>query len=175
MQAACYLLIAFAAIATIDDWYYHQHVCRLRDRPECQAEVHWHNMRSVTFAFELLVIANLHLRGAAVGLLAAIVAGAWYAKIRDVLEETRSRSAQGGLPPLEYLIHVIASATEGAFVTVLAMAVWPDLQEPTGVDLDPPIHVAVRWVMSAGGVYAVFTFLIDLRKWVAFRARLRAS
>src|SRR3954471_6115347 len=127
MQAACYLLLAFAAVATLDDWYYHDHTCHLRDRPECQREVQWHNLRSLSFALELLVIANVHLRGAAVGVLALIIGGAWYAKVRDVLGEPPSRKSQGGLPAGEYLIHVIATSMEGAFLAVLAQAVWPDL------------------------------------------------
>src|SRR5436190_22166071 len=91
MQAACALLLAVAAIATVNDWYYHARTCHLRDRPECQKEVQRHNLRSFAIALELLVIANLHLRGAAVGLLAAIIGISWYGKIRDVIEETPSR------------------------------------------------------------------------------------
>lgn len=175
MQAACYLLLTVAAIATVDDWYYHARTCHLRDRPECQKEVQWHNLRSFAFALELLVIANLHLRGAAVGLLAAIIGISWYGKIRDVIEETPSRRAQGGLPAGEYLVHVIATALEGAFVAVLAQAAWPDLWEPTGADWSPPIHVAIRALMTAGGLYAVAILVVDVRRWNAFQARLRGA
>src|SRR4051812_9216805 len=74
------LLLAVATIAMADDWYYHAHTYRLRDRPECQKEVQWHNLRSRGFALEFLVYRQPPLRGAAVGALAVILGISWYAK-----------------------------------------------------------------------------------------------
>ncbi len=176
MATAFYLLIIAGTLGAFDVAYFHIHLSRLAQRPECQREVLWHTVRHAIYATQFLWVANLRFHGAALLFVAALygldICIAW----GDVLEETASRKAQGGLPRGEYFMHVVLSLLIGAYLLQVAQTVWPDRLLPTAIVLDPPpVPFPLRAMMTFMGVTALGFFVHDLRAWLRFRARLAPS
>lgn len=176
MKSAFYLLLLSGNLGFFDVAYFHTYRCRLTHRAECQREVLFHTLRHAIYAAQFLIIANVRFHGMALLALAALyvadVAVAW----SDVLEETRSRKAQGGLPRGEYFMHVVLSVLVGAYLFAVIQAVWPDRLLPSAIVVDPP-HVPgiLRLMMSGMGVAAFGFFAHDLAGLLRFKAPAQSS
>ncbi|MEP7123779.1 MAG: hypothetical protein ABJE95_22815 [Byssovorax sp.] len=172
MATAFYLLIIAGTLGAFDVVYFHIHISRLAQRPECQREVLWHTIRHAVYATQFLWVANLRFHGAALLFVAALYGLDVFIAWSDVLEETASRKAQGGLPRGEYFMHVVLSLLVGAYLLQVAQTVWPDRLLPTAIVLDPPpVPFILRAMMTFMGLTAIGVFLHDLRAWLRFRAR----
>jgi hypothetical protein len=170
MAAAFYILLVAGHLGLFDVIYFHTYRCRLTQRIECQREVFWHTIRHLVYATQFIIIANLRFHGAALIPLALVyvmdVVVAW----SDVLEETRSRKAQGGLPAGEYFMHVVLSLLIGCYFVCVFQAVWPDRLLPTAIVVDAPrVPLILRAYMSTMGVTAIGAFCKDIVGWTKFR------
>ena len=176
MTTAFYLLIIAGTLGAFDVAYFHIYTSRLAQRPECQREVLWHTVRHAVYATQFLWVANLRFHGAALLFIAALYGLDVFIAWADVLEETASRKAQGGLPRGEYFMHVVLSLLIGAYLLQVAQTVWPDRLLPTAIVLDPPpVPLPLRAMMTFMGVTALGMFAHDLRGWRRFRARPTAG
>src|SRR5262249_41248547 len=91
----------------------------------------------------------------------------------DVLEETESRRAQGGLPRGEYFSHMALTLFVGCYFVCVAQAVWADRLLPRAITLDPlPVPGWLRVYMTLMGVGAFGAFFFDLYRWLLFRRRI---
>jgi hypothetical protein len=172
MEAAFYLLLVIGHLGVFDVLYFHLYRCQLDRRPECHREVLWHTIRHFIYASQFLIIANLRFHGAALLILACLYAADVLIAWADVLEETASRRAQGGLPRGEYFMHIVLSLLVGCYLLLVAQTVWADRLLPAGVALDPP-HVPglLRAYMTLMGIGAFAAFFIDLYRWLTFHRR----
>jgi hypothetical protein len=172
MAAAFYLLLVIGHLGVFDVLYFHTYRCRLDRRPECQREVLWHTLRHVIYATQFIVIANFRFHGAALLLLALVYAADVFIAWADVLEETRSRRPQGGLPQGEYFMHIVLSLLVGCYFMLVLQTVWADRNLPTAIVIDPPpVPALLRAYMTLMGVGAMGAFFVDAYRWLRFERR----
>ena len=168
METSFYLLLLIAHLGAFDVVYFHIYKCRLHERPECRREVFWHVCRHLIYALQFVWIANFRFHGWALLLLAALYAADVIVAWADVLEETESRRAQGGLPRGEYFMHVALSVLIGLYLMATFQAVWPDRALDTAIALAPPdVPFGLRLYMTGMGIVAFLVFIWDLRVWIS--------
>ena len=174
MEAAFYLLLVIGHLGVFDVLYFHLYRCRLDRRPECQREVLWHTIRHAIYASQFIFVANLRFHGVALLVLALVYAADVFIAWADVLEETDSRRAQGGLPRGEYFMHIVLSLLVGCYLLLVAQAVWADRLLPAAVVVDPPrVPALLRAYMTLMGAGAFAAFFVDLYRWLTFRRRVQ--
>jgi hypothetical protein len=109
-------------------------------------------------------------------LLALVYAADVFIAWADVLEETASRKAQGGLPRGEYFMHIVLSLLVGCYFMLVWQTVWPDRQLPTAIVFDPPpVPFFVRAYMTLMGVGAIGAFFVDAYRWLTFHRRVEVT
>jgi len=176
MESAFYLILVVGHLGVFDVLYFHQYRCRLQERPECQREVFWHTVRHAVYGSQFLIIANLRFHGAALALLALVYLADVVVAWSDVLEETKSRRNQGGLPSGEYFMHIVLSLLIGCYFILVGQAVWADRLLPTAIVVDPPrVPFILRAYMTFMGVCAFGAFTVDSFRWLNFRKRSRLT
>lgn len=169
MEISFYLLLIVAHFGVFDVLYFHIYKCKLHLRPECRREVFWHVWRNLIYALQFVWVANLRFHGLALGLLAALYLTDIFVAWADVLEEKKSRAAQGGLPRGEYFMHIALTMLIGCYLMATFQAVWGDRFLSTAVVYAPPAVPAIlRTYMTGMGVVAFFVFIHDLWKWLRF-------
>ncbi len=176
MAVAFYILLVAGMLGAFDVAWFHIYKTRLAQRPECQREVLFHTARHVIYGAQFLWVANLRFHGAALLLVVLLYGLDIFIAWADVLEETASRKAQGGLPRGEYFMHVVLSLLIGAYLLQIAQTVWSDWRLPTAIVLDPPpVPFLLRAMMTSMGVVALGFFAHDFRAWLGFRRLARSS
>ena len=176
METSFYLLLIIAHLGVFDVLYFHIYKCRLHLRPECRREVFWHIWRHLIYALQFVWVANFRFHGAALAALAVLYFFDIFIAWSDVLEENRSRAAQGGLPRGEYFMHIVLSLLVGFYMMATFQAVWGDRSLETAVVFSPPqVPVLLRIYMTAMGVIAFGNFLYDLYKWLNFDKSIEAE
>jgi hypothetical protein len=173
MSVAFYLLLLIGHWGLFDVLYYHVYRCKLDRHPECQREVFWHTLRHIIYALQFISIANFRFHGAALLLLALLYAADLIVAWADMLEETNSRRAQGGLPRGEYFSHMALTLFVGCYFVIVAQTVWADRLLPMAIILDPPpVPVWLRVYMTLMGIGAFGAFFFDFYRWLTFRRRI---
>ncbi len=169
METSFYLLLIIAHLGLFDVLYFHNYKCKLHLRAECQREVFWHVWRHLIYALQFIWVANFRFHGFALLLLGVLYFFDIFIAWADVLEENKSRAAQGGLPRGEYFMHVVLSLLVGAYLIVTFQTIWADRNLATAIVYAPPeVPMFLRIFMTAMGVIALLTFSMDLRKWLKF-------
>jgi len=152
------LLLVMATVGAVDGAYYHTYKFRLFEQPSARLETVTHIFRAFSLAIALWVLAHW------------IPVGGWYWAILgvftfdladdivDVLIEPRSRAPLGGLPPLEYFIHMIAIALSGGAWATFVLAGWATRHEPAAlVSFDLP-----WWLLWYARIAAVGALLMGV-------------
>jgi hypothetical protein len=171
METPFYLLLVAGHLGFFDVVYFHVYRCQLQKRKECHTEVLWHSLRHFIYSAQFIYIANFRFHGLALVGLAALYACDISIAWADVLSETTSRRAQGGLPRGEYFMHVLLSLLIGAYLMAVAQISWPDRLLPNEVILAPPdVPMLLRWHMNFMGASALGLGIHDLLQW-AIRGR----
>ena len=171
METAFYLLLFLAHLGVFDVLYFHVYKCQLHLRPECQREVFWHVWRHLIYALQFFWVANFRFHGWALLLLVTLYLCDVFIAWSDVLEENKSRAAQGGLPRGEYFMHVVLSLLVGLYMMATFQAVWGDRLLATQIVYSPPeVPFISRIYMVTMGVVALGNFLLDFYKWLNFKS-----
>jgi hypothetical protein len=174
MEIAFYILLVLSHFGVFDVLYFHVYKCKLHLRPECHQEVFWHVLRHFIYALQFVWVANFRFHGWALLALLALYAADIFVAWSDVLEENKSRQAQGGLPRGEYFMHVVLSVLVGCYLMATIQAVWSDRLLPTAIIYAPPdVPLILRIYMMAMGFIAFGNFLYDFYKWLKFGKELR--
>ena len=109
------LLLAVAApLGAFDVAYYHLYRFRLFARPESWGETTTHLVRGLLISGGAWGLAHHEAHGLWVWVFAGLFALDFLNNLVDVALEPRSRASLGGLPPLEYAIHVAGASLSGA-------------------------------------------------------------
>ncbi len=170
MEVSFYLLLIIAHLGVFDVLYFHNYRCNLNTRPECQREVFWHIWRHLIYALQFFWVANFRFHGFALVLLGVLYFFDIFVAWADVLEENKSRAAQGGLPRGEYFMHVVLSLLVGGYLLSIFQAVWVDRNLATAIVYAPPeVPFILRIYMMAMGVIALGNFAYDFYKWMHFQ------
>jgi hypothetical protein len=167
METPFYILLIAGHLGFFDVVYFHFYKCQLHKRKECHTEVLWHSLRHFIYAAQFIYIANFRFHGFALLALATLYACDVFIAWADVLSETASRKAQGGLPRGEYFMHVLLSLLIGAYLMSVAQISWPDRLLSTEVVISPPdVFPLLRWHMTFMGVSALCLGTHDMFKWI---------
>jgi hypothetical protein len=169
METSFYLLLFLAHLGIFDVLYFHIYKCRLHLRPECRREVFWHIWRHLIYGLQFLWVANFRFYGSALILLGALYFFDIFIAWSDVLEENRSRASQGGLPRVEYFMHIVLSLLVGLYMMATFEAIWSDRNLTSAIVYAPPAVPAIlRIYMTAMGFVALGNFVYDFYKWLSF-------
>lgn len=108
------LLSVIAPVGAIDALYFHVWTFRLAERPESRLETLTHIARSVVLGIVALTLALYEPRGAWFFAIAALLVLDFGNNLVDAALEGDSRKDLGGLPPLDYAIHIAGATWVGA-------------------------------------------------------------
>ena len=151
-----WILSIAAPLGAFDVLYFHMYRFRLHDRPASWAETATHVLRGLLIGGFAFLLANYQPQGAWFWLGAALIVGDTLNNIADVVLEPKAREALGGLPPAEYLIHVVGATVSGLIGATYLLAFWPMAALPTA--LAPaalPAWLAVNGNLIAFGAVAI--------------------
>lgn len=116
---ATIMLVGFSVVGAFDSVYFHQLRFQLHARPETRKEHAWHTARAVLCPVWVACLFVVPAGGALLWL-GTIFAGLdCIAAAGDVIEEPKSRRLYGGLPPLEYGLHIAVSMLHTAALTLI--------------------------------------------------------
>lgn len=167
------LLLAMATIGAIDGTYYHSYKYRLSQQPSSRLETVTHVLRALSLAVALWVLSDRIPVGGWYWAMAALFTFDLGVDVVDILIEPRSRAPLGGLPPLEYFIHMIVIAISGGAWATFAIAGWATRDQPTAlVAFDAPW--SLLWYGHAVAVGALVMGLGDAIRLVLPRGATRA-
>jgi len=135
-QVVLTLLGIVAPIGAFDVLYFHVWKFRLFARPASRAETATHVVRSVLIGVVALLLAEYEPRGRWYLAVTALLALDFANTLLDVWLEPASRKDLGGVPRLEYLIHVIGATAGGAVLAAFValgrgLATLPTELHPT--------------------------------------------
>lgn len=174
MTLALGLLLVMATIGAIDGTYYHTLKFRLYDQPSARLETVTHVFRAWSMAFAVWLLAHHVPVGGWYWALVAVFAFDFVDDVVDVAIEPRSRAPLGGLPPREYLIHMIVMGLAGAAWVSFIAAGWAQRAAPTAL-LPHPLPAWVVWYARAVAVGALLMGLQDLGLLVRSVVRARRA
>jgi hypothetical protein len=161
MLVACLLLTVIGCLGAFDVFYFHRRQARITERPEARVEAWLHVARGIVYTIQLIAIPGVRFGGAwyaaFVGLFVADVAVA----IADVAVEPRTRRAVGGLPPGEYLAHIVLSVLVGAYLHAVftVSAGWP--HEATALTWSPSVPWPLRLVLAVLALGCLVNALLE--------------
>lgn len=115
MSAAFELLMLAALLGAVDVLYFHLYRFRLYAQPGSVAEESTHLARHLLFVGIVLTLLLQPPSATAIVLTLFVLDLA--NNVADVLLEKSSRAPLGGLPPAEYLVHVLATLLTGMAIS----------------------------------------------------------
>lgn len=163
-MVALVILTVAGPLGAFDVLYYHLYKFRLHARPESRGETVTHLVRGLLIGGVAILLALGEPHGAWFWAAAGLLIVDFANDVIDVLLEPASRKDLGGLPPLEYLTHVIGAAASGGATAAFLVLAWPWAQLPT--ELAPASHVP-SWLAINGVVMGIGAILL-----AAFEATL---
>jgi hypothetical protein len=166
MLVASVLLVVIGLLGAFDVFFFHRHKARLGRRPDTRREAWIHVMRGPVYVLQFLVVPNLRFEGAAYALAIALYAADAAVAVADVLCEPASRRAQGGLPPGEYLMHIVLSVLVGAHLHAFFASSRASIDLPTALRYAPQAPDWLRLVLlllAVGCALETIAQLLELR------------
>jgi hypothetical protein len=174
MLTAAWLLLLIGALGAFDIFTFHR-AAALTRRPDTRREAWLHVARGVVYSVQFVLVATLELHGAWYAAFVALVGLDVAIALADVACEPEARRAQGGLPPGEYLAHIVLSVLVGAYLHALvgASAAW--WSQPTAIVVTsahaPLVLRGALLVMAAGSLGATCLDALELCEPVLRRPR----
>ncbi len=163
MELASWILFAMGVLGALDILLFHMLGQNLRGRVESRAELVTHFLRGPAYFALFLWVPNSAPSGAAAWLLLAPLAVDFAISVADFSLEPSSRRSAGGLPPGEYLLHVLLAMLFGALVLTVVQQVGPRLFVATDWGFghsDAPL--LLRVVLAAMAPIALVSAVLDL-------------
>lgn len=149
MRVASYLLLLLGALGATDIVLYHSLAHGIRQHPDARHELVVHSLRGPTYAALFLIVPNFALHGAFswafIGLLAFDLA----LSIWDFAIEGESRRFFGGLPPGEYVLHIVIAMLFGAMIAAVCFESGVSVRLPTALVYEPAVPIPVRLLFVA--------------------------
>jgi hypothetical protein len=175
MYVALYLLTLAGLVGSYDVLYYHIYKLRLYRQRDAVWENITHAIRALLFGCMMITVLNLECTGGWWLLYPVLLSCELTNTMTDTIFEPSSRRNMGGLPPVEYSLHVFLSIVTGAALASILWGTYPLLWEPSAVHwrlLDVPWYVlpgSYFSVVVAGGMFVfestgVFRLLAARRK-----------
>ena len=149
IAALFYLLCAFAILGSIDIAYFHIFRFKLYKAPSSRGEQITHLLRTILFLTAMLLVMFVDAHGVFSLLLPVILLIDFLNSMIDVLLEPNSRQSLGGLPPMEYAVHMVTMFLSGAIMAIAVIecgSSW-NVESRVGYRLlnVPPLALALGW------------------------------
>lgn len=116
MAVPTYILFVLGVLGAVDILLYHSISHGIRSHHDSRLELVLHSLRGPTYAALFLLVPNFVMQGGYFWLLIGILAFDLCISLADFLVEGGSRAFLGGLPPGEYVLHVVLAMLFGALV-----------------------------------------------------------
>lgn len=144
---ALVILILTSPLGAFDVVYYHIHKFRLHARPESHAETVTHLFRGALIGLAAIFLARSEPHGLWFWAVAGLLLLDFINDIADVILEPKSRASLGGIPPFEYITHLVGAAMTGAASAAFIVLAWPWAALPT--EMAPTTRVP-SWLAFVG-------------------------
>jgi hypothetical protein len=146
-----------APIGAIDVLYFHLYKFRLHAHRASQLETATHLVRGLLFAIGAFLMTRYELRGAWFWVMAGVFAFDFLNNVADVILEPKSRAPLGGLPPLEYAIHIVGATASGSVGALWIATAHPLAHLPTALvpGGELPSWLATNGYLLAAGTVAM--------------------
>lgn len=136
MYAAFYLLTIVGMVGAYDVLYYHIYKLRLYQHHDAIWENVTHLVRALLFAIMLLTVLHVRASGWWWFLYPTLLGFELINTMTDVVLEPRTRKNIGGLPPVEYILHIFLSLMTGAALASIIWATHDKINAPTSLHLE---------------------------------------
>ncbi len=150
------LLLVMATIGSIDGSYYHTYKFELFRQPSARLETVTHVFRAYSLAIAAWVLVHYIPQGVWYWALVALFALDFLDDVVDVLIEPKSRAPLGGLPPFEYLIHMLVMGLSGAIWVTFIVGGFATRSAPSAL---VPYELS-WWLLWYGRIVAVGAVLM---------------
>lgn len=121
MKAAFYLLTIAGLVGSYDVLYYHIYKLKLYKQHDAMWENVTHAIRALLFAVMILTVMHVRCTGWWWLVYPILLAIEVTNTMTDAILEPKTRKSMGGLPPVEYYLHIFLSIVTGA---ALASIIW---------------------------------------------------
>ncbi len=166
---ALLILTVAAPLGAFDVIYYHLWKFRLYARPESRPETVTHLLRGLLIGCGAILLAYGEPHGVWFWIVSAVFVIDFLNDIADVILEPKSRKSLGGLPPLEYLTHIMGAGAAAAATSGFIVLAYPWSTLPTEI---APAHEVPRWLAINGYIMGIGGLLLEGFETVLFiRAR----
>lgn len=150
------LLLAFVALAAVDGLYFHLWRYRLHETPGSKVEHALHTMRALLFPGIVILLYAMPTAGLLLWAGVALVALDTAVEVADAWLERGSRAPWGGLPPAEYVLHLVLTTLRAASLALVLAArpaaAWVLAPLPALVDPAPAFTAWATGVVLPGAV-----------------------
>jgi len=163
VEVALALLFVLACLGATDIVLYHSFSHGIRSHAESRAELWIHSLRGPLYATLFLVLPNFALAGGWVLALYALLVIDVVITIVDFALESDSRQQLGGLPPGEYVLHMLIAMTFGAFAALTGVETHASLLMPTTFAYAPIIAPPVQLVFALMASLVFYSGVLDAR------------
>lgn len=159
------ILMSIAApLGAFDVLYFHIYKYRLYRHRHALLETVTHFVRGLLFATVAFLLTRYEPLGTWYWVIAGLIALDFLNNVADVILEPASRAPLGGLPPLEYMIHIIGSTFSGLIGATWVVLGAPLADAPTAL---APAHGIPDWLVLNGhmlyiGAIVMFVFELAL-------------
>lgn len=172
MAVPLILMVIATPLGALDVLYYHMWKFKLYKQPTAFWETITHLFRGFLFVGGAFFIINYELHGSWFWFLGAFFILDFVNEVADVLTETSSRAPLGGIPPLEYLVHIVGSTFAGAIAMSYFILAWKFQSEPTAIvsvssnAFHPMLLVSVWIMITIGLVITLLETYLFLKHWI---------
>ena len=160
MTALFYLLCLFALLGSVDIGYFHIYRYRLYRVPSSRGEQVTHLLRAGLFLAILLWVMCVEAQGALSLVLPALLLADFVNSMIDVLLEPKSRQSLGGLPPLEYAVHMVTMFVGGAIMAIGMIESLKTVNGPAHLRYRPLDVPAASWMFGWQIIVATVGFCV---------------
>lgn len=133
--AAFYLLTIAGLCGSYDVLYYHIYKLKLYKQHDAMWENVTHAIRALLFAVMLLTVMHVRCTGWWWLIYPILLTIEVTNTMTDAILEPKTRKSMGGLPPVEYYLHIFLSIVTGAALASIIWGTYEMMWEPPSVSL----------------------------------------
>ena len=135
MIAAFYLLTVAGLVGSYDVLYYHIYKLKLYKQHDAMWENVTHAIRALLFAVMILTVMHVRCTGFWWLIYPILLTVEVTNTMTDAILEPKTRKSMGGLPAVEYYLHIFLSIVTGAALASIIWGTYETMWEPPSVSL----------------------------------------
>ncbi|HEY3329921.1 MAG TPA: hypothetical protein VGK19_07880 [Capsulimonadaceae bacterium] len=164
MELTSYLLLAVGILGYVDILLYHAISHGIRSHVDSREELIVHSLRGPTYATLFVIVPNFTLHGLYFWVLVGVFVFDIAVSIVDFAIEGKSRKFLGGLPPGEYVLHMLIAMLFGGLVVSFAVSCHGWAHAATAIDYAPAgVPAIIRLGMAIMAAFVLYSGFLDAR------------